>query len=81
MGKNGGKRPGAGRKPKADEIKLIERLDKAIDKDKAMEKLKELVYDGEFKALQLYFNYRYGKPREKMSVTIKEDIPIFNLDE
>ena len=27
MGKNGGARPGAGRPPKADEIKIIEQMD------------------------------------------------------
>ena len=31
---HGGKRAGAGRKPKADEIKLIESLDKEIDPTK-----------------------------------------------
>ena len=33
----GGARQGAGRKPKAQEQKLIERLDNIIDKDEAIE--------------------------------------------
>ena len=32
---NGGARQGAGRKPKADEAKLVERLDAIIDSDTA----------------------------------------------
>lgn len=61
---NGGARPGAGRKPKADEVKFLERLDNIIDKDEAVEKLKELIDEGNMQAIKLYFEYRYGKPKE-----------------
>tara|TARA_R110002012_G_scaffold130030_2_gene282477 strand:- start:383 stop:673 length:291 start_codon:yes stop_codon:yes gene_type:complete len=61
---HGGKREGAGRKPKADEIKLIERLDRIINEDEAIEKLKELIQEGNFNALKLYMEYRFGKPKE-----------------
>ena len=50
---NGGAREGAGRKPKAQEQKLIERLDAIIDKDIAVGKLGELVIKGVIRALQL----------------------------
>jgi hypothetical protein len=35
---HGGARKGAGRKPKAEEMKLIERLDNIIDSDVALSK-------------------------------------------
>lgn len=66
---NGGKREGSGRKPKDVEGKLIERLDAIIDKDEAIEILQNRIMDGDMRALQLYFNYRYGKPKESIDVT------------
>lgn len=66
---NGGKREGAGRKPKDTESKLIERLNNIIDPDEAIEILKNKIHDGDMRALQLYFNYRYGKPKESVEVS------------
>lgn len=80
-GKSGGYRENAGRKPKADEIKLIERLDEHIDKDAVLQVLYQKVIDGDMKAIQLYMNYRYGRPKETVDLNVKEDRPIFNLDE
>jgi hypothetical protein len=68
MAEHGGKRPGAGRKPKADEIKLIERIDNVIDQDKAMKQLGDLVFEGNMQAIKLYFEYRYGKPKESVDI-------------
>ena len=65
---NGGARKGAGRKPKAEEQKLIERLDAIIDKDEAVGKLGELVAKGDMRAIQLYLSYRYGKPKESVDI-------------
>lgn len=59
----------AGRKPKADEDKLIERLDAIINQDEVLEKLKELIKKGDQRAITLYFNYRYGKPKESVNLT------------
>lgn len=61
---HGGKRQGAGRKPKADELKFLERLDNIIDSDEAINKLKQLIQDDNFPALKLYLEYRFGKPKE-----------------
>lgn len=75
MAEHGGKRIGAGRKTKADEQKLIERLDNIIEQDEVIEKLKEMVKDGNFQAVKLYLEYRYGKPKESVDVTTNgEDI-------
>lgn len=61
---NGGARKGAGRKPKADELKFIQKLDNIIDSDEAIKKLKSLIEADNFPALKLYIEYRYGKPKE-----------------
>ena len=68
---HGGKREGAGRKPKADEIKLIEKLDSLIDKDSVIKKLLELIKEDSFPALKLYMEYRFGKPKETVEQKVK----------
>jgi len=61
---HGGRRKGAGRKPKDEEQKIIERLDKHIDKDKPFKILEKLITEENFNALKLYMEYRFGKPKE-----------------
>tara|TARA_E500000318_G_scaffold108780_1_gene120356 strand:- start:529 stop:759 length:231 start_codon:yes stop_codon:yes gene_type:complete len=73
--KHGGKRNGAGRKSKADEINLIEKLSPL--EDSAFMALKDGVEKGDFKYVQLFYNYYAGKPRETRDITINEDIPLF----
>ena len=70
----------AGRKPKAEEMKLIEQLDEIIDREEVIKKLKVMIDDGNFKAVQLYMNYMYGKPKETKDITINAEQPLFNLD-
>jgi hypothetical protein len=65
--KNGGARPGAGRKSKAEELKLIERLSPM--QDDALEALKKGIRKGEHAFLKLFMEYMYGKPHEKLDVT------------
>ena len=72
---HGGKRDGAGRPSKADEINLIEKLSPL--EDAAFQALKAGVEKGDFKFVQLYYNYYAGKPRETRDITINEDLPIF----
>jgi DUF2075 family protein len=73
---NGGAREGAGRPKKVDEQKLIEKLDNLIDSDKVIEKLGEMVLNGDSRAMSLYFGYRYGKPKESVDITSDEGINI-----
>lgn len=61
---NGGARKGAGRKPKADEIKLIEKLDKHINQDDVILIMKGLIEQGNTQVLKMYMEYRFGKPKE-----------------
>jgi len=72
---HGGKRQGAGRKSKADEINLIEKLSPL--EDAAYIALKEGVERGDFKYVQLFYNYYAGKPKETKDITINEDTPLF----
>jgi len=64
-----GENRGQGRKSKADEQRLIEQLDNVIDSKEVIEELKKLVKKGDFRAIQLYFQYRWGKPKESVDVT------------
>ena len=68
---NGGAREGAGRKPKTEELKLIESLDKHIDQEEVFDTLHGLIKEGNIRAIQLYMNYRHGKPKE--NVTLSSD--------
>lgn len=72
---HGGKREGAGRKSKAEEVNLIEKLTPL--EDAAFLALKEGVERGDFKFVQLFYNYYAGKPRETKDITINEDLPLF----
>jgi hypothetical protein len=63
--KNNGGHKTAGRKPKAEEIELIERLS-PLD-DLAFAELKKGIERGSFPHLKLFHDYRYGKP-EKLKI-------------
>jgi DUF2075 family protein len=66
---NGGAREGAGRPKKADELKLIEKLDNLIDNDEVIKTLVKQILKGDSRAMSLYFGYRYGKPKESVDIT------------
>ena len=75
MSTHGGKREGSGRKAKAEEIKLVEKLTPLAPL--AVEALKKGLEKGEFKYVQLYYNYVAGKPKETKDIHINEDVPLF----
>lgn len=64
---HGGPRPGAGRKPKADEAALVEKLSPMSEL--AFAKLEEGIAKGDFQFIKLFFEYSYGKPKDKLDVT------------
>ena len=74
---NGGKREGAGRPKKADEAKLIERL--GMYEEKAHEVLEKCVNEEKRWAVQMYFNYMYGKPKETKDITLNAEQPLFDF--
>lgn len=72
---NGGKRQGAGRKPKADEQKLIEKLSPL--EPKAFKALENAIQEEQSWAVKMYFEYMYGKPKERVEVTKVKEQPLF----
>ena len=65
--KNNGGNKNAGRKPKIEEIALIEKLGPL--EESAFKALSKGLDEGEFSFVKLYFEYRYGKPKEKKDIT------------
>jgi hypothetical protein len=74
---NGGNK-NAGRKPKSEEVALIEKLTPL--EPLAFDALKAGLDKGDFKYVQLFYNYYAGKPRETKDITINEDLPLFIED-
>lgn len=63
----GGAREGSGRKSKAEEQKLIEKLSPM--EATAHEKLKEALELGKDWAIKMFFEYMYGKPKQMIEQT------------
>jgi hypothetical protein len=74
---NGGHSNG-GRKPKAEEVALIEKLTPL--EPLAFAALEKGLANGDFKFTQLFYNYYAGKPRETKDITVSNEQPIFNID-
>lgn len=68
MDKRGGKREGAGRKPRSDEQKLIEKL--SPYEDLAHTKLAEAIKNGKDWAIKLFFEYMYSKPKQSVDARV-----------
>jgi len=69
---HGGYREGAGRKGKAEETKLIEKLT-PLD-ELAFENLREGLEAKDYAALKLFFEYRFGKPRQTVDANVDATI-------
>jgi hypothetical protein len=67
----------SGRKPQSEDFKMVKRLT-PLD-DIAFEKLKEGIEAGDFKFIRLFFEMRWGKPKQIQEVTVTSEIPLFNL--
>jgi hypothetical protein len=76
--KHGGIRKGQGRKSKAEEQNLIEKLT-PLDKI-AFKALKKALEQEQSWAVKLYFDYKFGKPRETKDINMTNDI-IIDLSE
>jgi hypothetical protein len=60
----GGARIGAGRKPKIDEITLIESMDGVLVPKTVWISLSEKVKAGDTNAIKTWLQYRYGMPKQ-----------------
>jgi hypothetical protein len=79
MANHGGVRQGAGRKSRADELKVAEKFRNILSDDDVVNKLAEKVNAGDMKAIELWLAYVIGKPKDKIDVTTggeKINIPI-----
>lgn len=63
----------AGRKPKADEIKIIEQMDTIAVPAKAWEALWLKCEEGDIQAIKTWLNYRFGMPKQMIDVTTQGD--------
>ena len=75
--RNNGGHSNGGRKPKAEEVKLIERLTPLEPQSYAA--LKKGIESGEFKFIQMFYHYYAGKPRETKDITLNTEQPLFNI--
>ncbi len=62
--KNNGGNKNAGRKPKADEIKLIEQMDAVLVPLDVWKSLAAKVETGDVLATKTWLSYRYGMPKQ-----------------
>ena len=69
MGQNGGARPGAGRKPKIQEIKVIEQMDAISVPEEIWNALLYKCQEGDTAAIKLWLSYRFGLPKQQIDVT------------
>jgi len=75
--KNNGGHKTAGRKSKAEEIQMIERLTPL--EPRAFEALEKGIEKGDFKYVQMFYHYYAGKPKETKDITISSEQPLFDL--
>lgn len=76
MGKHGGKRTGAGRKPKADEIKEYEAILKGCSYSELSDivvAMKKKALDGDVPAAKFIFERLFGKAKESHDITSNGD--------
>jgi hypothetical protein len=77
--KNNGGNKNAGRKPKAEEQQLVEKLS-PMDKV-ALDVLKQNMVDGEKWAIELFFKYRYGMPKQVIDQKTELSFPKIDMNE
>ena len=78
-GRSGGARPNGGRKPKAIELKLLERMDNALGEnweESIFKSVKEQADKGSYQHQAFLLAYKYGKPQDKVDLTTNgKDLP------
>lgn len=70
----GGRRPNSGRKPKAEEIKIIEQMDAAKAPAEVWEALANRVEKGDVQAMKLWLSYRFGQPKQDVNLSSNEGL-------
>lgn len=65
----GGARKGAGRKSKAEELGLSDLMDSVGPTDAILQSLHKLALKGNVEAMKLWLGYKFGKPKESVTIT------------
>ena len=65
----GGKREGAGRKPRVQEIRIIEQMDTVCVPEEIWRALLYKCQQGDTAALKLWLSYRFGLPKQQIDIT------------
>lgn len=76
---HGGKRPGSGRKSKAEELGLKALLDECwtpAARRACVRKLSKLAAKGDLKAIELLMAYTFGKPRQAVDLAGADGEPL-----
>ena len=79
--KNNGGHSNGGRKPKAEEQKLVEKLSPL--EPKAYQALEDAIEDNQSWAVKIFFEYMYGRPKQAVDITSggeKMQQPIISID-
>jgi hypothetical protein len=70
----------AGRKPKADEIRLIETMDAVKAPKEVWEALAKKVDDGDTQAMKSWLSYRYGMPKQSVDLGSSEGLKRLEIE-
>ena len=62
----------SGRKPKADEVKMIERMDAIAAPSEAWKLLWERCGKGDTQAIKTWLAYRYGQPKQSVKIDAED---------
>jgi hypothetical protein len=77
----GGKRKGAGRPSRGEQVRVREILDDAITPEEVMGKLRELIDNGDYRAIDLYMKYRVGTPVQSIDLHTSGSVDVdFSLN-
>ena len=64
----GGPRPNSGRPTMGEVINIRQIMDEHIDIDVVMQKLYERIESGDHRAIELFFKYRAGLPKQELDL-------------
>ena len=76
---SGGARAGAGRKPKIDEITLIESMDAIAVPDSIWKALYNKAKEGDTNAIKTWLQYRFGMPKQTVENNNKHSFEDFDI--
>ncbi len=74
--RNNGGNKNAGRKSKADEIKLIEQMDAVLVPDSVWKALANKVREGDGQCIKTWLSYRYGMPKQTADLNLGGELII-----